>query len=297
MNKIAKTVFVRGFASLALCACGDGSISIDESVALASDIYNGRKEMKESEFSASYLELKDQQFTSIDVRFKEGKYAYFSGRTWSQKNPSDPANILKDDYFLFSEVVEETNSAGSIVSLEERYVFAVDSKIGSKKSSLYNVISEQKFNEILALMEEENRAQFKVMEDKAYDYLAHYDGYTSPVSFATDEVHYAPKGNAGDLILEANQTKTYKSHFVSSHFGSIIDEMRDATDVYSEMHRFKNGRPYQIQDSLDHNKVNTASYSAAYSYGNAYRASYNANTFKQSQEELHFAPKLGIVAK
>ena len=106
MNKIAKTVFVMGFASLALCACGDGSISIDESVALASDIYNGRQEMNESEFSASYLELKDQQFTSIDVRFKAGKYAYFSGRTWSQKNPSDPANILKDDYFLFSEVVE-----------------------------------------------------------------------------------------------------------------------------------------------------------------------------------------------
>lgn len=298
MNKIAKIVFGLGFTALALCACsGSNAISIDQSVAYAKQIYQNREHKEESQFSASYLQLSNGYFTSVDVRFKAGQYAYYSGKRWSATNAASSENILRDDYYLFSDVLEERDSASNLVSVTERYIFAFDSYVGKVSSSRYNVVSEEEFELLLSWMEDENRAQFKAMEDKAYDYLAHYDGYTSPVAFATDDVSYAPKGDEGDLILEANQTKDYQSRFLTSRFGSTIDEMRPSTDVYSEMHRFKNGKPYQIQDSLDHNKVKTARYEAAFTYGNAYKASYNASSFKLAEEPLTFKPLLSLITE
>ena len=172
MNKNLKKALPLAFLPLFLLSCGNSrAISVEESLSIASHILSQRKEMSEERFSASKQEKKDGWFTSVDVRFQKGKYAYFTAKHF--KETSDPDNVTSNDFYLFTNVLEETNSEGSLLNVSERYIFAVNTKANRRK---YNVITKEEFQTLMDQMEKEIRAQFQAMEDNAYDYLSRYNG-------------------------------------------------------------------------------------------------------------------------
>ncbi len=292
MNKNLKKVLPLAFLPLFLLSCGNSrAISVEESLSIASHILSQRKEMNEERFSASKQEKKDGWFTSVDVRFQKGKYAYFTAKHF--KETSDPDNVTSNDFYLFTNVLEETNSEGSLLNVSERYIFAVNTKANRRK---YNVITKEEFQTLLDQMEKEIRAQFQAMEDNAYDYLSRYNGKDSPIEFATEGLSYAPEGDESDFVIKAGSAQEYQSRFTSVYFGSSIDEMRPANDVYSEYHAFKNGRPWQIDDSFVHNKVASSSYKAAFTYGNCASVSWSENNFKETSAKLEFNPVLSLLS-
>lgn len=292
MNNKMKIALI-GASVLSLASgCSNGQrISIEDSVSYAESIYKNKKSMDEDSFSASYLELSDGWFNSVDVRFQKGKYAYFSAKHYCSE--SNPSNITRNDFFLFSNVAASTDSEGNILDLKEQYIFAVNTMSIKKQ---YNVIDKTRFDELLSLFEAENRAQFLKMEDSAYDYLARYDGKSSPISFSSESVTYSPSGDASDLILEGGDTRSYQSYFDSDYWGESIHELRDYTDVYSEYHRFKDGRPFQINDSFSQNQISSSSYQAAFTYGNCVTVSWSQDQYKLTQNELKFSPSMALTA-
>lgn len=291
MNSKMKIALV-GVSILTLASgCSNGNkISIEDSLSYAETIYKNKKSMNEDSFSASCLELSNEWYTSVDVRFQKGKYAYFSAKHYDAEN-KDPAKVTSNDFYLFSNVAATTDSSGSVIDLSEQYIFAVNTMSVKRQ---YNIITEERFDELLALFEKENRAQFIKMEDAAYDYLNRYDGKTSPISFSSESVSYSPSGSSSDLILEGGDTRSYQSYYDTVYFGESIHELRDYTDVYSEYHRFKDGRPFQISDSFSQNKIASASYKAAFTYGNCVIVSWSAERYKLSEKQLEFNPSLSL---
>ncbi len=288
-NKMKIALIGVSILTLASGCSNKQRISIEDSVTYAKSIYENRKSMEEDSFSASYLELSKGWYTSVDVRFQQGKYAYFSAKHYTSS--SDPSNVTRNDFFLFSNVAASTDSEGSIVDLEEQYIFAVNTMSVRRQ---YNVIDKTRFLTLLNLFENENRAQFNKMEDVAYDYLNRYDGSVSPISFASESVAYSPSGSESDLVLEGGDTRSYQSYFDSVYFGESIHELRDYTDVYSEYHRFKDGRPYEIADSFSQNKIASSSYKAAFTYGNCVIVNWNAEQYKRTETELEFNPSFAL---
>lgn len=291
MNKNLKKALPLSFLPLFLLSCGNSrAISVEQSLSIAQAILSARTEMNEDLFSASMQRKKDGWFDSVDVRFQKGKYAYFTAKHFKQT--SEPDNITSNDFYLFTNVLVESDSQGSLISVSERYIFAVNTKANRRK---YNVITKEEFQTLLGKMEKEIRAQFKAMEDDAYDYLSRYDGQHSPVEFATEGLSYAPEGDENDFLIKAGSAREYQSRFTSVYFGSGIDEMRPSNDVYSEYHSFKNRRPYRIDDSFVHNKVASSSYKAAFTYGNCATFSWSENNFKETSAKLEFDPLLSLL--
>ncbi len=291
MNNKAK-IALAGAAILSLASgCSNGQrISVEDSLSYAKTIYGNKKAMDEESFSASSLGYSENWYSSVDVRFQKGRYAYFSVKHYDADN-RDSSRITRNDFYLFSNVAATTDSSGNIVDLKEQYIFAVNT-MSTKRQ--YNVISEARFDELLALFEKENRAQFLKMEENAYDYLSRYDGKNSPISFASKEIAYAPSGSVDDLVLQGGDSQTYQSYFDTISFGESIHELRDYTDVYSECHSFKGGRPFQIDDSFTKNKIALSSYKAAFTYGNCATVSWDAERFSLSEAQLEFNPDLSL---
>ncbi len=291
MNNKAKIALAgAAIVSLASGCSSARRISVEDSLSYAKTIYENKKAMDEESFSASSLGYSDNWYTAVDVRFQSGRYAYFSVKHYDADN-KDASRVTRNDFYLFSNVAATTDSAGNIIELKEQYIFAVNTMSTRRQ---YNVISETRFDELLGVIEKENRAQFLKMEENAYDYLTRYDGKNSPISFASKQIAYAPSGNVNDLVLEGGDSQTYQSYFDTISFGDSIHELRDYTDVYSEYHSFKGGRPFQIDDSFTKNKIALSSYKAAFTYGNCATVSWDADRFTLTDTQLEFNPDLSL---